>query len=183
MSILKKRSAASTVLVVVVLLFTVIGMNRSVARAAAKTEKMFYEGVYLAGDDYTEKSIESQLNNRISAANGLLTLVSDLESLSAETVALRSAREELIRADTIGKKYDANKKLESAYKALASAMPIDIASTSAAKSYLSNLSGAQHVIERSAYNDEAKKTNDSLIGGVLYPLRFLIFTDFADYFS
>ena len=183
MEVLKKRSTAAFVLAAVIVVFTVLGINLSAGRVAEKTEKMFYEGVYLKDEGYTEKSIQSQLENRIKAAMGLITLTSDDAALSDETAALRDAREALYNAESIGEKFEANERLEVAYKALSDAMPAEIAESDAAKSYLSTMSGAQSVIERSAYNAEAEKAAKSVLGGVLMPLRLLVFGGSIEYFA
>lgn len=178
-----KRRTAAAVFVVVIIVFGVIGVNLSASRVYSRAEKQFYDGVFAAEGNYTESAIENHLEKRIDAALGLITVLAKEPEFSDEVSALREAREELISAKTVKEKFLANEKLEGAYLSAANAMPDEKKSESAAKSYLSTLSGAQTAILKSSYNDETKKANASVLPGVLYPLRLLVFSEQAELFE
>ncbi len=167
MSVLKNRKFAWCVLVAVVILFTFFGIRRSLSKLSAETENMFYNGVYLEKEGYTSASIETHLQKRIEASLGMITVASNYDGLKSLTDDLRAAREELMDADTISEKYDANVKLEAALNAVTKKLdsvgvsPSDLDDYS---DYSSTLSGAQYAINSNACNSKVDEYYKNVLG-------------------
>ena len=185
MSNLKKRSTAVLIAVVVILLGTLFGVHRSVNKETAKIDAQFYNGVYLKDAKYTQPSIQSQLDKRADAALGLLSVAHQYVYLDDAAQKLRAAREALLDADTISEKYAANSKLENAWKqvyeslvAHADDVPPSI------ESYVSTLSGAQGIIEKSDYNNTVNDFRSGTLGAFpINILKHLALVDYPAYFS
>ena len=186
MSIFSRRKTAWLLLAAVAVVFTVIGINRSVASQAKKVESSFYTGVYDTAAGYRRPAVDAQLTSRINAALGLVTCCSGVEEVAGEADALRAAREALLNAATIEQKYEANRQLESAWLVLASAMQehgMDL-SDDAVADYISTLSGAEAMIEQSGYNAGVSAFYETVMGTLpVRMLRFLIFVDMPVYFG
>ena len=180
MEVLKKRSVATAILVVVIIVFTVLGINLSAARVVKAAERQFYDGVYIKSEKYTETAIETHLEKKEEAALGLLSLDYGTKE---EQAALRNARDELLNAKTIKEKYAANQALEKAWRPVAESASLSSVYSEAANTYIKTLSGAESAIEKSSYNDVAQKANDSILGGILKPLRLLNFARDAELFA
>ena len=181
MEFFKKRSTAAVILVLVIIVFTVLGINLSAARVVRAAERQFYDGVYIKSEKYTETAIETHLEKKEEAALGLLSLNYGTKE---QQNALRDARDKLLSARTISEKYAANQALEEAWHPVAEWMTLlSVLPPESAKTYVSTLEGAQSAIEKSSYNDAARKANDSILGGVLRPLRLLNFARDAELFA
>ena len=85
------RRLAVIVLIVVVCLFSVIGVNGSLAKLSDKIGQGFYDGVENR-DGYVEKSIQSHLDNIADAANGLQADVFHIPEFAAQTLDVRVDR-------------------------------------------------------------------------------------------
>lgn len=167
MEILKKRSMAWLVAIVIIIAGTLFGVHRSVDRETAKIEAQFYDGVYIESENYTEPSIQQHLDRRLTAALGMITIAAKYEDseISKLADALRQSRLELISAQSIASKYVANQKLEEAYRALqALLLKSDMTDSvkTALDSYARTLSGAQKTILGSRYNALAGDFGDEL---------------------
>ena len=152
MEFLKKRSAAALIAAIAAVLCLFLGTSRSLGSLASDVEKGFTDGVVT--DGYTAPAIQRQLDNRASAAMGLVTIGNHYPELRDKTAALSDALHSLQDADGIEKKYLENEKLEKAYTALSSALDgvVSADDADALDSYVSTLSGAQTVIRQSGYN-------------------------------
>jgi hypothetical protein len=187
MVFLKNRRTAAAIFVLAAVLSTLIGVHFSVSREAAKVEARFMSGVFIESERYTQPGIGTHLDARINASIGLVTVAANYPALSEETEALRTARRTLLEADGIDQKYQANKVLDDACRALASALagesptPEDSA---AAADYLSKLDGAQRAIDNSLYNAEVSKFEREVLGKFpVSVLRLLAFPDTPRYFG
>lgn len=185
MTNLKKRSSAVIIAVIVVILGTLFGVHRSVNSETAKIEALFYKGVYLKDEKYTQSSIDAQLKKRADAALGLLTVAKNYTFLTDLAQELREARELLLDADTISEKYLANAKLESSYKQMFEALIVHADDVPASvESYVSTLRGAEGVIENSDYNKMVSEFRNSTLGA--FPvniLKNLAFVKYPEYFG
>lgn len=185
MGIVKKRSFAILVAAAVILFGTLFGVHRSLNRETAKIEAQFYNGVYLKEEKYVQTSIQSQLDKRADAALGLLSVANKYVFLDDMTHKLREAREELLGAETIAAKYEANIKLENAWKQVYETLIAHADDVPAAvESYVSTLRGAQGVIEKSDYNRLAAEfRTETLSAFPLNILKKLAFAEYPGYFG
>lgn len=188
MELFKNRKVAAGILALVIILFTILGINRSLWSLSSSIEDLFYDGIYNSDDRYNAPSISSQLDKRINAAMGLITVGNHYEALASQTEALRSARIELLDAKTLPAKYAANEKMENTYPellhALASYSGLSSEDKAAVESYASTLSGAQAVIENSSYNEKVQEYyNETIRAFPLNILNPLVFVDGPDYFN
>ena len=178
MSILRKRSCAVVIALVVVCLSTLLSVNRSLGSAADRVADGFYSGVKY--DGYVHKSIYSQLEQRSGAAAGLVTIGANYVALGDVTEALRSARQELANTmdgGDVAAMYKANTALQTAYEAFVYAAQNAGLSTRDQKgvdSYADTLSGAQNVIAAAGYNESVReferKTLSRFPAGLLAPI-------------
>lgn len=182
---LKNRSTAMLVALVVIVFGTLIGVHRSVGRETAKIEAQFYEGVYLQDEQYTQPGIDAQLMAKGDAALGLITVAKDYAFASDMTDALRTSRESLLDADTIEEKYEANLRLEQAWRQLRDNLTAHAGNLPESfESYVSTLSGAQGVIEHSAYNTVVSEfRNGTMSAFPVNILKNLAFVNYPDYFG
>ena len=157
MDFLKTRTAAFIVLAVVILVMTPLGAVRSLEREAAQVERGFFDGVEIeeGGSKYTSQSIDALLGEKAKAALGLIAAGANYPALAAETANLRSAREELLAADTISEKYSASEAVDAAADALYSgrtAVGISETDLSNIEAYYETLTKIQGSIGINAYN-------------------------------
>ena len=123
MAVLKNRKIAVLIAVVVAVLATLFGVYRTSARYTRNIEVMFYDGVYLKDEGYTQPGIGSHLNNAANAALGLATVMADGDSGMAHTAGeVLSARRDLIAASSISDKSAANLRMWHGFLSLVSMM-------------------------------------------------------------
>jgi len=161
MSILKNTKIAALVLAAVILIMTPVGAVRSLNGIADDVEEMFYTGVG------TPSSIDSYLNDRVKKALGLVTVGADIDAVSAETDALRTAREALIEAETIEDKYIANEMVEKAYNdplVAIYASTDDLDALADADAYATDLENIQGAISKNGYNAKVDEFYDETLG-------------------
>lgn len=182
------RRLAVIILAAVIYIFTFIGVNRSVSSLVSDIRDSFYSGVYNKDEGYTEVSIQSHLDNRIDAANGLCTMASGYSDLSEYVEALKDARYELMNkgTDDISGKYSANAALTEASEALyekLAEMDLSKDEEEMLQYYISTLRGAESAIEKLSYNDEVaefyEKTLKTFPVSVFVPI---ISVDGPEYF-
>lgn len=178
MSILRKRSFAVVIALIVVCLSTLLSVNRSLGSAADKVSDGFYSGVKY--DGYVHKSIYSQLEQRSGAAAGLVTIGANYAALGDVTDALRSARDELTGAmdgGDIAAMYRANAALQTAYEAFVYAAQdagLSAREQKGLDAYADTLGGAQSVIASAGYNESVREFERKTLGrfpaGLLAPI-------------
>ncbi len=186
MEIFEKRSTAFIVAVLIIIFGTLFGVHRSIGAETRKIEAMFYDGVYLEDEQYTQPGIGEKLDERATAALGLITVASHYDALSDKTEGLRETRLELMDAGTISDKYEANEKMQSSYETLYAELTLQSLTDSeaaAAESYASTLDGAQGVIEKSAYNDMVSSFRQELGTFPVVVLKNLAFASYPEYFG
>ncbi len=171
--------------VFIIIFGTLIGVHRSVNGETSKIEAQFYNGVYLKADKYAQPSIQSQLDQRADAALGLIAEAKSYVFASDVTDQLRASREVLLNAETLAEKYEANMGLENAWKQVYETLAAHADDlTPAVQKYVSTLSGAQSVIEKSDYNRLATEFRHKTLSA--FPvniLKGLAFVDYPEYFG
>lgn len=146
------RRIAAAALAVVIVMFTLIGLNRSVAAQAEKTAALF--------DSRT--GIAAQLQERVNAARGLCALASGRADMQDAFDALRTAYNALYDAQSVHDKYVANAALGAAWETLWVALDgaeLDEADREQAGYYADMFSNAQRCIDTDGYNDAVAAFN------------------------
>lgn len=173
---LRNRKTAALIAAVVIVVFTLLGVRRSVAGATAKVEKMFYDGVLVGS--YVEPGIAVHLEVRENASNGLVTLSKDHPELSGAAEKMREARRQLLDAATIAQKAEANRRLQAAYREFmkaVEAVSLDDRERNMLATYAGQMDNAQRKIEESAYNikvDELRRQLETFPVNILRRLTF-----------
>lgn len=168
MKFLKRRGGAFTIAIVVVILSTIVGAQRSLGEACQEITDSFSDGVYDEAWDTTRPSISSQLETCYTSANGLYTIIVNYDELQDEADLLRQCKNDLNAATDISGKY-------SAYAALCDAF--DVAASSVAfvelpereqtmlDRYESNFNGAVGVISSAGYNEAVREFYRTTLDG------------------
>ena len=161
MKVLKSRKAAILITVVIAILATLLGVYRTSNKYTRDIEAMFYDGVYLKSEGYTQPGIESHLNNAANAALGLATLMETYPELEFQVEKLKSARRGLLAAETISEKNIAFLEMRERYIDLDNAslneglnLGISERDIIAVSQYDSTFFGALNALSASGYNDE-----------------------------
>ena len=172
MKIRNNRPLALVISALVLCGSTLFGVGRSVSSAAEKVSDGFFDGVYSEDDGYMQSSIYSQLEMRANAANGILSLcrdageealVSDFRDARAQLVSALEDCDSPENAGNIPDLYTANEELQAAYDALMPALSgSGVLDQAAMKTYINNFTGAQGVIDASAYNDTVEAFFDDV---------------------
>lgn len=178
MKLLKNRKIAIVITVIVVLLATLFGVGRSLNRLAANTERMFYDGVYLEGQGFTQPAINTHLENIAQAALDCASVFANHSDLYNQSEALRIARREFLDADGISEKFAAYVGLYDAFTAFFSAVEtagLSDRDREIAAQFSSTFSGAVTAISNSEYNDRARNFMDGVSGfaQLLRPFAFV----------
>ena len=77
---------------------TMFGAQRSLNALARDVESMFYDGVYVEADGYTQPGIQSQLDKCADQALNLATLLNGYPELAGKAGELLAARRDLLDA-------------------------------------------------------------------------------------
>jgi hypothetical protein len=178
MKVFKNRKFAILITIAIVVLATLLGVRGSLNRLARDTEAMFYNGVYLKEDGYTQPGIDSQLSKRLNSALGFALLMENHPELEGESSGLLSAQRELQNAKSIREKYSANESMQRAFVKLsenAAKMALSSRETEAIEQYTSTFMGAQTLIQNSRYNQQASSfmDNASFLAQLIKPFLFV----------
>lgn len=181
MNFLKKRSGAVIVAILVILLSTFIGVNRSLGKACQEVSDSFYSGVYDADWGASRTSISSQLTKRQGAALGVISIASAYAELDDYANDLRDAREDMLSAEGASDSYRANVELEKCFNSLLTAL--DTVSLSDPEkenvaAYSTTFTGAQNVIDNSGYNEAVREFNRKVLN--VFPTNFLSAISFVE---
>ena len=174
MEFLKKPKTAVAVLVAVVIVFSLIGVNLSVARQADKVGGVFDERL----------GIGFQLEEQRKAAMSLYSFGAGIDAVSEEYDALRSAAS--LEAETMDEKYEAFLAIGEAYPAFVKKLSESDAqyNRDAVESLARTLDGAESAISKSGYNSAVMSFYSDVLG--VFPvnvLRPIIFCDMPEYFG
>ena len=154
--LLKNRKVAILIAVIVVILATMLGVSRTSSRYTRKIEAMFYDGVYLKDEGYTQPGMYSHIRNCADAAIGLATLMGNHPELAHETGKLIVAQQTLMDAYSLSSINSAYIKMVDSFYVLKSAtagVVISDRETAAMEQYSNLLTGAQKAMAGSRYND------------------------------
>ncbi|MCL1834791.1 MAG: hypothetical protein FWG48_01410 [Oscillospiraceae bacterium] len=124
----RERKTAFLIATAVVVIATLAGVYKSLARLSREVDELFYNGVYLEDARYLEPSINSHLQNSARSALNAGTLLKTYPLLSGEAEALLEARRKLLDATGVAEKYDCDRQMTDAFNVLLkTAMMVDIA--------------------------------------------------------
>jgi hypothetical protein len=160
MKVLGNRGVAVIITVVVVIFATLIGVYRSANRVTREVEAMFYDGVYLREQGFTQPGINSHLVNCANAALSLATLMEGYPELSGRVEDLLSARREFMAADSIMLKGSATWAMrDSFFHLLEAARGVDLSDRDkeAAAQLYATFNGALIAAFNSRYNDVVRE--------------------------
>jgi len=157
MTLLKNRKIAIIITVVVVLLAILFGVTRSLNRLATDIESMFYYGVFLEDQGFTQPALNSHLENLAQATLDSVSIFANHPELSNVAEDLRMARRELIDASNIMDKNEAFHNLDRAFLNFWDASLIELSDRDleARNQFIDTFNGATTAIQNSAYNDVA----------------------------
>jgi hypothetical protein len=159
MKILKKRSTAVVIVVILGVLFTLFGARRSLDRAAKNIESLFYNGVG------SETSIQTYLDNEFKEAKVIYSTAS--RYLDDDTVSgFRAAYNALYNAETINEKYICYRTLKEEFSSLTQSMgSVDLEDS--VKDYYSthvtNMVNIQRMIDSSSYNEKVSEFENTVL--------------------
>lgn len=156
MAVLKRRSVAILIAVILVIVSTSTGVKISLESASRDIEELFYSGVEY--DGYLHPSIYSQLEKRSDAANGLLTIGRKYE-LTAECDDLEQAREFLGYSSSPSSYYYNNEDLQKAFDVLKNELnncELTERDAKLVEEYSSIFENATGVIDDSGYNEAVR---------------------------
>ncbi len=169
MSLLKKRSFAIVIFVLVVVLFGAFGARRSLNKACRKAEAAFFDKSLLQAADYHTCPGE-QLDYCADYANRLLSVIGNSGEWEGTYKALRTARAGLVDAldardiSAIGK---ANKTLVEAVEAVETMVREGAALPDSHDDYetiLSEFHSAQALLDNGAYSSHILAFRDEVLG-------------------
>jgi len=146
--------------IVVAVLATLIGVNKSLARLSRDIERMFYDGVYLESERYTQPSLDSQIAKHADATLGLATILTNYSELHDGAEEVLQLRRNLLSAESIGDKSLAFWTMSRyVYSLVQAAEDVGLSArdADALSEYSSTISGAEAFIKGAAYNQAASK--------------------------
>jgi len=178
MRLLGNRKIAVLITIFVIILATLFGIGRSLNRLARDVEAMFYDGVYLERDRFTQPGINSHLENITQAALDCSSVFASHAELSKESEGLMLARRDMLEAGSISEKYAAYEIIVKAFSEFiskANAVELSDRDFSSVAQYTDTFTGAKGAIESSSYNAKVRSYMDdaSFIVFFLKPFLFV----------
>lgn len=173
MALLKNRTFAVCLTLVICAAALLIGIGRSTSKQIAATRELFDTGV-MGSESYRLPSGAQQLESRSNAALGLLSLSAELPEAEGASQSLRQAREELLAAKSLGDKAAANKKLTEACNGLLAQLKeagLSDNQQAALESYESTLDNAQRLLDSCGYNEACRALEEDVLKH--FPVRLL----------
>lgn len=174
MSILKKRSVALLLAVLIVLGSSAATVSAKINKKSDEVSSLFYSGVKYEG--FKHKSISSQLSQITAAADGLVTIASnyglDTDSVTSANRGMKSALSE--GGNSFGAFYSLYDELLIELNKLIYGMQAAELSErdfSGLEQYSAVLKGAGSVIEQAGYNESVREYIDDMSG---FPSRIFI---------
>ena len=177
MRLLGNRKITVLITVFVIILATLFGVGRSLNRLARDVEDMFYDGIYLERDGFTQPGINSHLENITQAALDCSSVFLSHAELSQESGGLMIARRDMLEARSISEKYAAYLIISKAFSEFISkANTVELSDPDlfSVTQYSGTFMGAVGAIENSSYNARVKSYMDdaSFIVFFLKPFVF-----------
>ena len=155
MHALKNRKTAVLIAVVAAILATLFGVDRSLTRLDWEIEAMFYDGVVLESEGYTQPGIALQLDKHTDAALRLATILVNYPELQSSAEKVMESRRRLLASESIGDKSLAFWMMSQDVNNLAqAASDVDLTQRDmeAVLQYSATISGAEAFIRGAAYN-------------------------------
>ena len=185
MKLLGRRSIAILITVVVVIVATLLGVYSTTGRYTREVEALFYDGIYLEDQGFTQRGINSHLENSANAALGLATLLESYPELSGYAESLLTARRDLMAAGSISAKEQAALEMRDGFiNLLETARDVDLIERDkeAAAKFYSTFNGALIAISDSRYND-AVSAHINAQNAVLRLIGYFISADQPAFFT
>lgn len=160
MKMLRERKTAVLLTVAIAAVATLIGVYASLRRLTRDVEDMFYSGVYIEDQKYTEPSIYERLKDSAQAALNLATLLKNRPELADEAEALLSAQRWIHDAKSISALSEADAKMAAAFTDLlesAKKSELTVREIEAIRIHQASFSGAHLSIADSAYNEKTEQ--------------------------
>lgn len=170
MKFLKNKIVATVIAVVVVISAGLISAKTGLDRAIRDVEMLYYDGVEAEAGGYLRPSIDSQMRVKYNAVNSILGILSGYEELASVTEDLEDARDYVYgnfnnyddyTIDSMGW---ANQELETVLTRLRLEMArVDFTEREQEmlSQCLSDLEGAQSMIDQSGYNEAVRTFNST----------------------
>jgi len=155
--LLKNRKFAILLTVVVAVAATLLGVRATAGSKARSIEAMFYGGVYIESEKYTQPGIDSHLENCLGASLGAATILEKYTGLEEYAKTLIAARRELLNANSVKEKDMANELMRDSFINLmnkAKTVELTQRDSEAAAQYYRTYNGALGAIMNSRYNDK-----------------------------
>jgi len=178
MRLFNNRKIAIPITIIVIVLATLFGVGKSLNRLARNVEDMFYDGIYIDIDEYTQPGINSHLENITQAALDCSSVFASHTDLSKESEELMLARREMLEARSISEKYAAYVIITKAFSEFiykTNTLELSNRDQLSVAQYAGTFTGAMGAIESSSYNARVKSyMNDaSFIVFFLKPFVFV----------
>ena len=178
MRLFGNRKVAILITIFIIILATLFGVGKSLNRLARDVEDMFYNGIYLERDGFTQPGINSHLENITQAALDCSSVFASHAELSKESEGLMLARRDMLEAESISEKYAAYEVIAKAFSEFISksdAVELSERDLSSVALYAGTFTGAMGAIESSSYNARVRSYMDdaSFIVFFLKPFLFV----------
>ena len=157
---LQNRSTALIVAAVIMFSSTIFSVHRTLGAKCREVGDTFYNGVYDSAQRYVRTSIDSQLDKRGEAANGLASVAAGFDALGDQVHELHGVRNTLRQGRSPAEKFDANQALGETFNELARALDAQELSDRDQKlieEYSQNFKRAQNVIDAAGYNEHVRE--------------------------
>ena len=160
MGFLKNRKIAVLIAFVIAVLATLFGVHRSLSFLSGDIERMFYDGVYLDDEGYTQPGIDSQVSRYAAATLDIASVLVLYPVLSDSAEEVMQLRRVLLDAQSIGDKSLAfwtmsryvNSLIQAAAGVDLSERDMEVVSV-----HSRTISGAEGFIREAAYNQRVSE--------------------------
>jgi|GEM_PF-1498818 len=188
MTIFRSRWFAIFLTVVVIIGATLVGVGRSLNGLARDIEAMFYDGVFLDDQGFTQPSIDSLLNHRANTALVLGTMLEGIAELAEDADTLLTLRRDLLSANSLDGKFVANENMQRVFIDISSTISENNGLSLSERDYsdfqqlASNFNGAQTAIMNNRYNQMVTSFMDDA-SFFAHLLRPFVFVNPPEYFG
>ena len=174
---LSRPVSALCVLLAVILIFSFLGVNRSIAAQSRKVRRSFTEGVYLEDEGYTSASLYSHLKSITDDVTGVCAVTAGMDALAAETAALQNAKRahtDALQTEDIPLAAESYTALCNAADDMETALSSLLLSERDAESldmYFDGIHGAQAAVSANPYNTLVSDFESRVLDA--FPTRYL----------
>jgi len=185
MKMLKNRKFAILLTVAVAITATLLGVRATAGRYTRRIEAMFNDGVYIKSDNYTQPGINTHLENCLSAALGVATMLESYPKLEENAKTLLTARRELLTAKTVKEKDKAFESMRDSFINLlnkAKSEDLTQRDKDAAAQHYKNFNGALGAMQNSRFNEKVAEYLDGQ-GSITKVLASITLAKIPSYFT